>query len=684
MVNFSFWTKYWGLITDPFSEEPLHYNAPYFEKLLVRYAPINEVDEILDRLYKDRERLLRRRYYVIGLRGMGKTTILNYITRKILDTPDKRILPVYVNNVHIRDPGDPIDPAIDSEKLRLNFCMRTIEAIFSTVLHIFREYTRESSQIAKVRAKYFELKGKALIDQATAESLLKEYLNRLKKDFDLFLLLYDELDKIDNYNVVLKFLRSSQGLLETLSEYGCILFICGIPDFSKMLHSSEYSGVAGHEIWIRPWSRDDAKALVKSRLNYAQFTGKFPFDENAIEIICSHADGRPRLIQTQARDALIWGAYSGVNIIDEKFLSSITWKDQSVQRFRSDLQSSNELQEGLNLLRKAYDQDQDDPYVYILMMKIFEAGRLFVSSMSELREKYGIDMETKQFERLTYLLKDFDAILERRTGTKKYYMLNNNLENLFSYVKNVLKEPLEHLPRMVKVELREVRETKLEFNLHNETIKIFMTNPNQRFTSSDIIKNIMSKPDAKTRALEYYKVHSERELESKLRVAITSVIRGLKKEGRLIQTVCRNKNYYQFSEAIEEIEWTKNLCLDEDVLQSYQSAIKIFKEGNFSQMVPLLRLTVENALRNLAKVCQIELPKKPKYDTISPINEFLYEAKVYDQGLKAAIEGFNTEVNPICHGKIKLEDEEIAKNLLERVQLITRKLYLIKKKSRKV
>lgn len=679
----SFWLSYWGLATDPFSEEPLHYNTANFEKLLVRYAPIEEIDEILAKLYQEKERLLRRRYYIIGLRGMGKTTILNYVIRKILDEPSRRILPIYVNNVHVKDPGDPIDPAKDSEKLRLNFCLRTIEALFDTILHIFREYTSEYSSIEKARGKYYELKGKILIDQSTAEALLKEYLNKLRKDFDLFLLLYDELDKIDDYDIVLKFLRSSQGLLETLSQYGCVLFICGVPDFSKMLHSSEYSGVSGHEIWIRPWSMRDAKTLVKCRLDYALFTNKFPFEDKVMEAICSKAEGRPRLIQSQARDALIWGAYSRVRRIDEKFLSSFMWKDDSILRFRSDIQGLKELQEGVNLLKKVYDPDRDDPSIYFLMMKIFEVGRIFGLS-TDLREKYGIDMETSQFERLVYLLKDFGVINERQTSGKRYYVLNYKLQNLFSYVKNVLKESLEYLPRAIKVELGEVRESKVEFNLRNEITKILITNPDHRYRRSDLVKEIMKNPDAKIRALEHYKVASEKELKSKLMAAAATVMRTLQKEGVVIQVAQGNRTSYQFSEALEEISWAKNLPLDEDVLQNYQSAIKTLKEGNLSGSIPLLRLAVENALRHLAKVYQIELPDKAKFDTIAPINEKIYQARVYDQGLKTMIDAFNVEVGPICHGAVKLEDAERAKNLLERTQMIIRKLYIIKKERTKM
>jgi len=668
---------------DPFSEEPLHYNAADFDKLLVRYAPIEEVDEILANIYKQKSRIMRRRYYVIGLRGMGKTTVLNYIMRKIIDKPYERIMPIYVNNVHTKDPGDTIDPAKNAEKLRLNFVLRTIEALFETILHILKDHVSEYSTFESIRKKYYELKGNKPIDQATAEALLKDYLIRLKKDFDVFILLYDELDKIDDYTTVLKFLRSSQGLLETLSEYGCVLFLCGVPDFSKMLRSSEYSGVSGHEIWIHAWSAQEAKLLIKSRLNYALFTGEFPFHDKVIEMLCSNAEGRPRIIQSQARDLLIWGSYAQVKKIDERFLDSLMWQDAAIARFRDDSKTSKDLQEAIDLLRRVYDPDRDDPSAYFLLIKIFEAERIFISSYLDLREKYGIDMEISRFERLIYFLKSLDAVIERQSAGRRYYVLSNKLTRLFSYVKNVLKQSLEYLPRIIKMDLTEVKESKIEFNLRNEVMKILMTNPQRRYRRSEFVKEIMSNLDAKTRALEYYKVASERELKSKLMSALATVLRKLQKEGIIVEVVRGNRTSYQFSETIEEISWAKNLRLDEDVLQSYQSAVDTFKHGDLSGSVPLLRLTVENALRHLAKVCQIELPEKAKFNTIGPINEKLHKAKIYDQGLKSMIAAFNVEVGPICHGSIKLEDTARARNLMERAQLIIKKIYTIKKDLKK-
>jgi len=124
-----------------------------------------------------------------------------------------------------------------------------------------------------------------------------------------------------------------------------------------------------------------------------------------------------------------------------------------------------------------------------------------------------------------------------------------------------------------------------------------------------------------------------------------------------------------------------SLRLDEDVLQNFQSAMSTFKQNDLCGSIPLLRLSVENSLRHLAEICEIPPPEKTKLDTLGPINDRLYENKIYDQGLKSMIDAFKIEADPIAHGAVKLEDPERAKNLIERAELIIKSIYLIKKTS---
>ena len=54
----------------------------------------------------------------------------------------------------------------------------------------------------------------------------------------------------------------------------------------------------------------------------------------------------------------------------------------------------------------------------------------------------------------------------------------------------------------------------------------------------------------------------------------------------------------------------------------------------------------------------VDLPERAKLDTLGPINEKLYQEKIYDQGTYSMIVAFGVEVNPIGHGAVKIEDAD--------------------------
>lgn len=675
-----YWTNYWKLTQDPFSEEPLYYNQMGFDKLLVRYKPIEEMEEILSDIEKHRGQLMRRRFYIIGLRGMGKTTLFNYVLRRLLKA-ESRLLPVYVNNLHVKEPGDIVDPAEDPDKLRLNFCQRTTEILFDMVLDTSRGSLVGKEVLEffeKARSSYFDNKSRGLLDQATSEALLITYLRKLREFFDVFVLLYDELDKIDDYDIVLRFLRGSQGLLERLSANGCIIFLSGVPDFALKLRG-EYKGVSGKEIPIHQWTESDAQTLIKSRLEFAAYTGAFPFENDVIAEVCSKAEGKPRLIQEQARGALIWAAYRGRKKIGRNFITQLIWKTESVRQFHADIREREELGETTKLLNRVYNPDSDDPASYNILLKAYELSRIFILPPSKFRETYGVDMNIDKFERYAQLLKQYGLMHERVSEGKKYFVLDGNVRNLLDYVRGVLKESLEYLPQVIRMKTKEVEALEPDFNLQNEIWKVLVTSPQRRFSKTELAKEILKNPDVRKRALVYYKVASDKELLSKLKQGLFPVLRKLVKDNVVTKLLIGRSNVFQFSETPSEMDFARNLRLDKDVVENLQAALRNFKYGEYNEAIPVLRLAVENSLRNLAKYLDLKLPSRHKLDTLGPINTALYKAKTYDQGLKSMIDAFAIQANPIGHGAVKLEFSDVAKLLKEQAKIIIRMLYTIKK-----
>jgi hypothetical protein len=399
-----------------------------------------------------------------------------------------------------------------------------------------------------------------------------------------------------------------------------------------------------------------------------------------MEDICTKAQCRPRLIQGQAKDALIWGAYNSLKVIDDKFIDAVIWDESLVSRFKTDLKATFTFQQAAAILRRVYDPDRDDPAIYFLLMKTYEHVRLRTGKLKEL---YGIDMDFSQFERLMYLLKEYDAVVEGSVTGKKYYVLNEKLERLFSHIKKNLGGSLEYLPRVVKMDFAEIHDTKIVFNLRTEVTKVFVMNPGRRFTKSELIKEIMRNSEAKARAQEYYQASIDDFLCAKMRLAIGTVLNRMKKEGAAIELKSGNRLSYQYSEPLEEITWAQSLKVDEDVIQNLQSAFKTFNSGDFCGAMPTLRQSVEKALRHLADAQKIALSDKPSRDTLGPINERLFAEHIYDQSIKTMVDAFAMEVNPIIHGAIELKNIERTKNLFERAQLIIQEIYQIKRSKKK-
>ena len=617
---------------------------------------------------------------------MGKTTLFNYIRKKLRDQTYSRILPVYTNNIHVQEPGENIDPSQDPQKLRFNFCLRTVENIYDAVENSHERGMLDDNlynYFKSKKQKYYTLKGATKIDQSTAERLLKDVLNELKASYDIFVLLYDEIDKVTDYKVVASFLRSSQGLFEDLSQLGCVMFFSAIMDFKTILHSFEYSGVGGYEIEIQPWNAKEAKTLIQTRLNYSMYAGGFPIEDDVLEKICQSQEGRPRLIQRRVRDALVWAAHLEKRKIDGLFLDNLVWKMESVKQFDEMIRNSKELKNAADALQRLYNPDADDPNIYFILMATFKTKRLFKLPAPQMRERYGIDIDIDNFDRLIHLLKDRGVLHEKVSGQDIYYVLEPGLDHLFEFVKTTLMASLEYLPNAIRTSTKEVEAIPQEFDLHGETLKLFIASPQTLFTRQEIVGKIFQNYDAKNRALRYYRVITDSQLQSKLDYGLPPVLNKLFDDGAIIKIWAEAKgglNKYKYS---EKSDWSqfKGLQLDEDVFQNLQSSDFSFDREDYGGTISLMRTAVETSLRHLCEVANVEIPAKQSEDTLSPINVLLLQQKVYDRGTDTRIAAFAIQANPIAHGRVKVNHEQ-AKNLRESGNLIIKEIYQIMKSRR--
>lgn len=119
-----YWQEYWKLMGDPFSEEPLSYDKDEIETLLIETKSVQRADQICTDLLK--EQPSAHRIYIVGDRGMGKSTVMNFAAWKLRHaSPKGPVLPVYISTL-------PASKTV--EELRENFLKAVISHLFSTVL----------------------------------------------------------------------------------------------------------------------------------------------------------------------------------------------------------------------------------------------------------------------------------------------------------------------------------------------------------------------------------------------------------------------------------------------------------------------------------------------------------------------------------------------------------------------
>jgi hypothetical protein len=354
------------------------------------------------------------------------------------------------------------------------------------------------------------------------------------------------------------------------------------------------------------------------------------------------------MIQKYARDALIWAAYSQTRKIGADFLDRHAWREESVKRFLENARKLPALENGIAFLKKTYHPDADDLSIFFIMSRIFESSRLFKPSASELRETYGIDMDIAQFERFIRLLQDVGAIKKRLSKDKEYYVLCSDLQTLFEYVTKTLNEPLEYTPRIIYSESPQVREVEVEFNLHHQVSKILAQNAERRFSTKDIVKEIANNLDSKQRAMKFYQVASDENLRSKLLQGLPPVLRKLVNDSVIAKLWVGRGNVFYWSEG-PEMDFAKGLRLDRDVANNVETALKAFDSKDYSGSVTTMAQAVECSLRYLGEACKVQLPVPDKEDTLSPINQSLHDARVYDRRLYSMIVSFAVQANPVRH-----------------------------------
>jgi hypothetical protein len=286
LMSFDWYAEY-GLSRDPFSVHPVPYKEPgQMERLLVRTESIKLIEGRTEAFFPT-EKIA---FLITGKRGVGKSTILHHMCRRLLN---KSILPIYIR---LRDPA-----ALENlERLSNSF---NFYLVFDTL-----DSVRYALSVAfPSMVDQFEKDTKALAQRAGAvyepiqliqsELLIRTYFAPFFKAFRSVAVIFDELDKA-RIDVAQEFLRGLQGFLEKLfDEYRLRVFMAGSESWTSFVRMGEFSGLFDETIQLGAWTRDDAYQLIYKRLQNAAL-GEFDMakiaEKEAIYKIFELSDSMPR------------------------------------------------------------------------------------------------------------------------------------------------------------------------------------------------------------------------------------------------------------------------------------------------------------------------------------------------------------------------------------------------------
>jgi len=416
--NSNIWRKSPGI---PFFIDPLKFEDDSIDlsKLFIKNTYLESIIDNIHQIINDINGF--RRIYIIGERGMGKSTLLNYL---FMDLLKRKYFPLYCDIIGGSSEGD----------TDYNFLYSIIDGFQKSI-----EYIPE---------KLGELKNVLNEDiykiEKTAQ--LQSFLERIIKKASKYMkviILIDEFDK-KKPDIALRVLSNLQNFLNKKNVF---YIFAGTPKWLDMLDFQDYSGINGKKFRLKSWDLDTTKKAIKRRLEI-----KLIFEDiirdNALREIIKKADGIPRYILMRVNDILIEGGKRKKNEIDLKFIKEFGfWNLNSIEEFKKFLLNNKKERNLWQRLVKENiiirDVSARESSLSILIA-IFKHTSIIIDPDQVSREKLGINLNDYDFKNAIKKLKYLRIIEERN---KKYTLLL--LRHSFEYINDDLGENLIYLPYII-------------------------------------------------------------------------------------------------------------------------------------------------------------------------------------------------------------------------------------------
>lgn len=412
---------------------PLTYDDANFDSLFVRLSVYNELDKYIFNIQDH-----CGTFWVSSPGGgFGKSTMLNYITRQLfIRIGELRALPFYVK-LELGPSGD----------LEYAFIKGFLEAV-AQIPNGLSLSPGLPPDIERIRREVFVKKREGIrvflreLPKRTSgelKVLFRQCLDSLDKllkigRFNKYVLLIDEMDKIDP-DSVLRFLGRNQHLFEKLYyKHGFVAFIAGHRPWVEQIHgTTEYSFFQGRIFRLRPIiDIRDVKRLIDSRLTiYRPYMRpeEIPFTDEAYKKIRELARGNPRQIIRLAEFILNRAYEERLPSIGSGFIDKIAVEDRLIEQMVLYLRDNYET---LEKIRRATDEDVDDIlYAIYDFSPSHEIPKYPYDSNADARIRHlGLELTDKDWrEGLSKLLR-FGCIED--VGSK--YKISNDVVNFLDKI----------------------------------------------------------------------------------------------------------------------------------------------------------------------------------------------------------------------------------------------------------
>lgn len=293
--------EFWRLNTYPrFDVHPLKFEERVDWEYFVKTRSKSLIDEHIPKFKSGS----LRSYLFTGARGIGKTTLMNYLYNRFISEIEKEnhFCISYKFPKHILKEGS----ANEIMQITFTYMLNAIHESLQAPYNIHK--MQMGDLIEKFNSHY----------ENGFDNDLRKNVELITKTFDIIsnfynrtFLFIDEYDKIEEERLTHKILSDLQGFFEEhIWNKNVVVFWSGHHGWAQFI--KDISGIFDKEIPLRKWTLEETCELISNRLRpistLSEFTNDYYFENAALKYIYEENNAHPRYV-LGCCDKLFYHAY---------------------------------------------------------------------------------------------------------------------------------------------------------------------------------------------------------------------------------------------------------------------------------------------------------------------------------------------------------------------------------------